>query len=1065
MDFFGQIGQSLPIRRSFRSWLSEKLFIENDEIRTFIEEVLDNDDLESFWKDEIIISILLSDYSDSFFETYKAELLAENQDLIKRIRFLLQIACKEADVSLLNQLGLKPTDLSVLKYISTKPKGKGWESFIKFILDNIESFGIENIGFALAIIHDWNSSYKDGETTKRSGQIALKYYQWTIKEDIYSYSDKTRDSLIKTIIFASSELKTELKTIFQEIIDNRWKNHQDPYYDLSKTILTKIEGITAATLFPKYIFKLAELFWFYTPVENPYGRIKGIDTEQYFGLESIRFDYYPASAYQTPVFWLLQNSLKETVDFILEFTDKVVEIYKNSSFDSSIEVIDINLNDEKKQQYISNCLWNLYRGTGSPVSPYLLQSIHMALEKFFLENGKNVDAEILESWLFYLLKNTKSASITSVVSSIVLAYPEKTFNVATVLFKTKQFILYDLTRMMSDQTAKSLYSIGYGLNHLNQMHINERIKTCDDKHRRLALEHLFLNCQFFKSDELTDEEADKRQKILWQILDDYYNELPDESEQTDSDKTWRMFLSRMDRRKMKPKLKETDKGVEIHFNPEIEPKLKEYSEKSLEIISEKTRFSALRLWATFRFNGDKKFEDYEQYENDPLNALQETKEIIEELKNNKDEEFRLFNHNIPAYVCSVLIRDFFEKLSDKDRSFCKDIIIELSAFFLNKEYRYQISDGTQPAITLLPNLMDLFPDEEETIKSVLLFCLFSDFGIDIGGDRYSGFAVTAIQNLWKNRYRDAKSLLLGYLVLKPQYESTIKRIREKNRKKGIFDLGIDEVRTVFVEENQKVLERILKNTIQIEDVTNFENSKLLIQETAFQLMPNGTDDDDLKKIAIIIISSFVKRLFSRDRDDRVEYSIKRNFLKKYAYFILSTKDTELENYLLPFKHNLNASESTADLFEEFIFAEDDLNNYNEFWIVWNFFKDKFIDLCKDGDRHWFVDKIIMSYLFASIPWNETAKEWHTLKNREKKFLKEVFLKIGHCPSALLAAGKLLNEIGSTFIEDGIGWISEMINENPELFDNPLKTNTRYYMENLLKKYIFENRERIKRNQR
>jgi hypothetical protein len=107
----------------------------------------------------------------------------------------------------------------------------------------------------------------------------------------------------------------------------------------------------------------------------------------------------------------------------------------------------------------------------------------------------------------------------------------------------------------------------------------------------------------------------------------------------------------------------------------------------------------------------------------------------------------------------------------------------------------------------------------------------------------------------------------------------------------------------------------------------------------------------------------------------------------------------------------------------------------------------------------------MSYLFASIPWNETAKEWHTLKNREKKFLKEVFLKIGHCPSALLAAGKLLNEIGSTFIEDGIGWISEMINENPELFDNPLKTNTRYYMENLLKKYIFENRERIKRNQR
>jgi hypothetical protein len=53
-----------------------------------------------------------------------------------------------------------------------------------------------------------------------------------------------------------------------------------------------------------------------------------------------------------------------------------------------------------------------------------------------------------------------SASISSVVASIVLAYPEKTFNIAKILFKTKEFVLNDTARLISEHRAKSLYSIG-----------------------------------------------------------------------------------------------------------------------------------------------------------------------------------------------------------------------------------------------------------------------------------------------------------------------------------------------------------------------------------------------------------------------------------------------------------------------------------------------------------------------------------------------------------------------------------------------------------------------------
>ncbi|MES4225517.1 hypothetical protein AADM48_24975, partial [Escherichia coli] len=41
-----------------------------------------------------------------------------------------------------------------------------------------------------------------------------------------------------------------------------------------------------------------------------------------------------------------------------------------------------------------------------------------------------------------------------------------------------------------------------------------------------------------------------------------------------------------------------------------------------------------------------------------------------------------------------------------------------------------------------------------------------------------------------------------------------------------------------------------------------------------------------------------------------------------------------------------------------------LNTYAKFWKVWDLFFDKVVTLCKDGDRYWYVDKIIKSYLFA-----------------------------------------------------------------------------------------------------
>jgi len=1078
-DFFKKIGQALAIRRSFRSWISKKLLLEDEETKIFVEEIINNGEIEPFWKDEILISVLLSDYSDNFFNNFKDLLLVNDQELLKKITFLLRIACKEVDETFFRQLGIKRVNLFTLKYVLTKPKGQGWKSVIKFVYENLDAIGIGNIYFILPIIHDWNSKFKTGETTKYSSLIALRYYQWIIKEDAhFSRDDDIEDKILQTILYGSSEIKDELKGIFEDTLKNKWKNHKDPYYGLSKTILTKLEGISVSHILPECVLRLADLFWSSSAEEDDaFYHNSRIEIGQYFNVEDGHLEYFPASSYQTPTYWLLQSALQQTVDFILNFTNRSVEFFSETDFAKhEIEEVGVYI-DEKNiiKQYASRSgrLWNLYRGTQA--APHVLESMHMALEKFFLENGKNADAKTLEGWLLYMLKNSKSTSISAVVTSIVLAYPEKTFNIAKILFKTKEFFFYDTGRMVLDQGHKiSLEALrnNFGVDTKNEFHENERIKACDDKHRKWNLEHLFLNYQCFRGKETSEKEAGERQKVLWEILDDYYRKLPPESKQTKSDETWRIFLARMDRRKMKPSTKTTDEGVEISWNPEIEPRLREKNEASLKEISENTKYTDLKMWSYYKTKCDEQYKKYKQYETDPKLALKETKEVIEKLKSNRkkksiqsghaeDESFYLLNHSIPGEVCSVLIRDYFDKLSKEECDFCAGVILEIASSSSGPNYQYQVTDSIRSVISILPILFEKFPKEKRKVKEILLFNLFNHYPVGLSGTSFNVFSIVAIQKFWRANFEDAQSILIGYLYLKPKYDDLREKMQQDNYKKNKHNLQESDIMDRFLKENNEYLQKIIDNQAFIGDIGDIKQIDLGILSIAFQLIPLKTEYGDHKIFVKKIIPIFVEKLISEDRDDRVDYKIKHDFLEKLVYYVLSSPKEEIREYMKPFLDKFNNSEIFADLFKEFISAEDYLNAYENFWEIWNLFKEKIIEVCKKGERYWYAEKIIKSYLFARNQWKESATEWPTLKDDNKIFFKEISDKIGNCASTLYSVSKLLNDIGSPYLNDGVLWVSNMLANNKNLLTAKLEVNTIYYIENLVRKYIYKNRTKIR----
>ena len=896
-EFLKSLGSSLPSRRAFRIWLSEQLLENASNVKALIEESINDDQTEAFWKDEVLISVLLSDYAASFFKNFEKKLLEDNEKLLMRIVFLLRIACKQIDEHLLGLIGLKKSQSMVLNTVFTIPKGRGWELVIDFIHSHKEQFGMRNINIILPLLTDWNNKYTAGDTTRKASQIALYYYEHIETHGGYS-RDETVKQLIRVILQGSQEIKSELSQIFEEILAGKTTSHKDKYYAIVKAVLTSLtDGIETVKALPEYVIRLADLYWFQIPMREFGGLRPGVE-EDFCIVDRYDFKYFPASSIQTPIYQLLRYSFRSTIDFIIAFTNKTVECFAKSDLGKrEVEEIELILDDgETVRQYICNRLWNMYRGT--QVSTDLLESIHMALERYLLERAKATSKDILESLCIYILRNSRSASLTAVVESVVLAQPAKLFTVANILFQTKELFLYDTSRLLLDKSHKSQLlmlktsypSLG---NYEREFHDDERIKACDDEHRKLSLENLAFQYQFFKSEDNPDFE--KQREEIWKIWDEYYRKLAPESEQSEGDKTWRLYLARMDTRKMSVKTEpaEQEGKTLITFEPDIDPKLKKHSEDSLQLINEGWKHMPLHLWSNYRFKKEQdQYKSYEQYERDPHLAINEVREIMEGLTKGVDEQFILFNRAIPAYSCAVLLRDFADALTEEEKIFCQRVIIEFASIPLRAEkYSYQISDGVEPSILSLPFLMKHVPGGKDDIKMLLFLLLLNPW------PQISAFATSAVlHNLWKISPGDAQSILLGYLVLEPRCRAVAAEVRKENYKKQIYEYSEYHVQEEFCRRYDKELEKVRANTIHYEDVGDLKKHSPKALNTAFELIPLETENEVHRLLLNDIFVMFAARVMSDERrtgrrkrddngNDEIDYNVKHRFHNKFAYFL------------------------------------------------------------------------------------------------------------------------------------------------------------------------------------
>ena len=1051
-QFFDELGNSLPIRRAFRLWLSDQLSDNSKEIESFIQGAFTNNAIIQFWKDELLVSVLLSDYSETFFKFFENEIIADDFKILKRILFLLRIAC---------------TDISAFENIDIiKPKGKGWEEVIALIYKYKSDFFEKDLNLVLPPLTDWCNIFKKGTTTRYAGLLALSIIQKTETEKNFYIHDNAEENILKVVFNTANEIQLELKEIFDKVLANKWTKHNDPYEGLCSKILAKpYIALEVIKVLPLSVIQLCNLYWRKQEKENSRFGYERDSMESRYGLvDEFRHDYYPASAHQTPIYWLLQNAFMETLEFIIAFTNRSVETYSQSDYGKEeVEEINLHINDKEVTQYLSWAIWGMYRGNGSPVVPYLLQSMHMALEKILLEFAQMLKSETVQFILFKILSESKSASLTSVVCSVVLANPNKFYDIALILFHTIELFHLDTIRSTNEFQAKSIYSIGYGLDKIKDiLYADERLKTCEDKHRSSNLESMFLNYQFVGVKGFTEEQNAEFIEKLYKIIDQHKSDIS--KNPISEEKSFGILLARMDRRNLTPKISKQDNDkVIVEFSPiELSNELKEQSEQAQKQYEETFKYTSLRIWSDFLIGGktQDKTTKQKEYDNNPIIALSETKQLVEELESGR-RAMEIFDYSLPAFSCSKLMIEHKDKLSKDDKDFCKEIILSTVSQLFSEDYSYQISDGVEAAVHAVPALMIEYPDEIEDFILILVLFLFDETPLG-AYKRICDYAIESVHtsNLWGQNQDNAQAILLGYLKLKPLYKNIITEIKKE---KGYW--GRISKSSILEQLNKETSDITFKDiTFDTNDIDSLDIHDL---EIIYQLIPSNTKNEIHLEIFKRSLPFLAPQLLKDRRSHREEsdddsniYLIRIYIFRRFANFILQREKKEIDVFLKPFVDSFNSTEETSQFLDEIISAEDYNNKYEQFWCVWNKLYPKVVELCLDPDS-FYLKKVINSYFLAWQYWREDVEEWHSLKEDSLSFYVNAADELGHIPSVLYSLSKVLNSIGSKFKKQGIDWIYTIVSKNPSLKMGDLESNTLFYLEKFIRKFIFMNKEQIK----
>ena len=657
-----EIGGYPALRRGFREWMKEAL---NGKVRRadeFVISAFRDTSLESHFRHDVLISVLLSQCSRDFVIRQKRHLLANNGKLLVTLIHLMRVAC----MSLPQWLDEGDQVIS----FQLRPEGEAWPAVLEFVADNIDHLLPDEMGVLIGLLEDWARGSQDPVQQEGSDAVGKIAFRMLEHLDGYSHRD-LRVRVLHVIAKVPRANKVEfIKLLERASIE---ANRRDPaMQDVAELLLCDLDGILACRDFPQQMASLTLSQFLMSDAElerakESQFRLPIPDPRMDFGLRTVRkFDYDTPSAFKGPFLPLLNHNPTIGIELILKLVNHAGDWYGNRKWPlptrEPASRIVISVADEGKvKPWFDERLWMAFRGISNV--PTVIQCALMALESWLL---RMKDEETFRRWLLFILKSSNNVMTTSVVASVCTAYPEKGGKAALSILTSRECVQMDLLRLAKERDSRR--TTGINFNPLSEFFRDERIQSNALEHRQHSLETLAVKLQ------LGEKSGD-----VQRILDNHFSKIPGELEREISDRQWLLALHRMDVRKSEAvrlpsdsKSGEHEDGshVKVAFVPDLQKMdadLRDLVGQSNADMQQVNEVLALHSWTIRQW-------DHGPDPETPDFWKRALSQVRGELP--KAEFAQLILNEVPQRVAAICVRDHWVNLDGPAREWCVNTLAE-----------------------------------------------------------------------------------------------------------------------------------------------------------------------------------------------------------------------------------------------------------------------------------------------------------------------------------------------------------------------------------------------------
>lgn len=1048
------IGPHPALRRSYRKWVAELVDRDESAADRIFRAAITRADAPAQFRDDTLVSLLKAPSAPGFLARHEADLLANDRAVLKRVIHLLRVACMTLPAWLVGMRGHG----SILNV----PDGVAWATISGLVHRNIDSFGSEDSPLLLALIEDavrgvswWAPDIEGAE------QIAGIAHWLLPRVDNYRRGDACK-RILKVVAKIPKANPARFEAVMRGKIRDGW-NHDPVAEEFRDILLAGLDGAPAARDLPDLLISIALDRFLATGEylrEKPFNH-SSLDIELYFGIkEHLSCHSFSASALRGPWINLLMLHPEKGLDFLVQVFNHSAEWYAHPRLGDRLEPaweVELTFADGLvRKQWVNSRLWGMYRGLG--VSPYILQSLLMALEKWLLDYAKS-HPEGLDSMLLAILHRSDSAALAAVVSSVATAHPHQSGEALLVLLSVQDYILVDRSRMASEHQTSMLAGMFPTLHAEDKVYVEERKQSNELPHRQHDLEVAIANLQFGSLAERVHA-----------IIDKHLAELPT-SDKCKDDLIWQLALHRMDLRqyviaKAKPALSaasamDSEEPTESYISLEPKPaapEVQQFIDDSAKVTEEMKARLGIYNWGLQIF----------QYKLGSAEPAQWREILLGAQEMDRANEQPDGSRNAPGFAAAVFVRDHWEEMSSQEQSWCIDVICsEISRHAdawgeTNRMQRFSMS-ADRPCASVVPLLLSKPLTQSQTPHVRLAFITAITHPVEevrwsaTGGiDDQFWIANPALALRTANAISTEAAISDSHLTAEAR-----KRYDKRNPLEAVVAAGASAVRSCFW----------TKGAIAEDAHIRLDITKTFGAEAFAKVLVilGRAPKEPLAVAAYRRASEYLVDCWNREYG-RSNGQRDRNFESEQSIsycvqeFVMRVADIDAAQILLPFLDVVDRHPREIHSVIQGLTSSEDRNpNAKQYWFLWNLFAERVrhAKWLAHLEREHPYGSEVLSTIFLTAYWKEDVRHWQSLEGYAHN-VDSLFNALPQTWIVLDSYARFLYHIGERSMPAAFVHIANALRRGSNA-DMLRESNTVFILESLFQRHVYSRPLELKRD--